>query len=117
MKVAEMRKEPRIKLNKRQGRPRKFGNRLSPRERLDLAKARAQERENELIAGRQIARDVVERASREEGAVVRSTLRNMSGAIAAKLVGVDEVEAKRILDEWADETLTAWDKWTREGEK
>ena len=94
------------------GRPVKFDPAtLTPRQRLDLANALNRERENEVVAGKLIPRDEVERASRQDGGMVRSELLGLGSKIAPQLVGLDEVEIKTVVDQWATETLAAWAAW------
>ncbi len=94
------------------GRPVKFDpTTLTPRQRLDYANALNRERENEVIAGKLIPRDEVERASRQDGGMVRSELLGLGAKIAPQLVGLDEVEIKTVVDQWATETLAAWASW------
>jgi hypothetical protein len=96
----------------RGGRPVKFDPAtLTPRQRLDYANALNRERENEVIAGKLIPRDEVERASRQDGGMVRSELLGLGAKIAPQLVGLDEVEIKSIVDQWATETLASWASW------
>ena len=84
---------------------------LESRARLAAARAEKEETENKVRSGKLIAADVVERASREDGAQVRDALMNAGSALAPRLAMMDEVAIKQVLDEWATETLAAWAAW------
>jgi hypothetical protein len=43
--------------------------------------------------------------------MVRSELLGLGSKIAPQLVGLDEVEIKTVVDQWATETLAAWAAW------
>ena len=103
-------RHPPVKLGHVMGRPRKHAG-LSPRERLDLAKAEKEERENLIATGKLHHSDACDRARSEESAEIRSTLLNLGNAIAPDLAGLSAREIKDRLDVWASETLTNWAAW------
>lgn len=103
--------EAQVAINKRLDNSKPPPDLLESRARLAAARAEKEETENKVRSGKLIAADVVERASREDGAQVRDALMNAGSALAPGLIGRDEVEIKTIIDQWATETLTAWASW------
>ncbi len=106
-------KPPKIALHSRPGRPRKHEG-LSPRERLDLAKAERQEADNRFRAGQLVERDDVHRANVEHGAQVRGRLLNMGNELGPALANLDARQIKAELDRWATDVLTQWANWAED---
>jgi hypothetical protein len=80
---------------------------------LIAEKARAAKRENDLAEGKLHRNDECERGKREAGQMIRTSMQNAGNELAPFLANVSPREAKRILDDWGDRTLTAWADWAK----
>jgi len=92
------------------GRPRKHDGE-SPRDRLDIAKAEAQETENKIAKGRLIERDTILRSANTQSQKARSDLTNLGNSMAPQLEGKSSRDIKAMLDAWAEERLIEWADW------
>jgi hypothetical protein len=105
-----MTEPPDIALHDRPGRPRKHAG-LSPRERLDLAKAIEKERQNRLADSILMPRDTHLRIVMDHGRRARTDLLNAGNELGPMLVGLNARQIKTELDLWTNRTLTRWADW------